>query len=201
MQDLESKTNNNQVYGNIILNCGTGTGAGQEGGIQLGDCVGTKVYNNSIYNQQGTGGHGIYIAGGPNTTSIEVKNNIIHTVGGDLIRVLSSAQKNYVSDYNCFFPDGRKFYWGNVYASSFADWKTKSMQDAHSLAMDPQFRSIPMHDFSLAKGSPCIDQGADVGLTKDFKEIPIPLGKGPDIGAIEFSDISSPSPPINLRLE
>ena len=198
--DLESKVNNNKVYGNIIFTCGTGTGAISQGGIQIGDCVGTKVYNNTIYNQQGTGGHGIYVLGGPHTIGIEIKNNIIHTTGGDLIRVLSSAQKNYVSDYNCFYPDGRKFYWGNAYANSFSDWKTKSRMDLHSLATDPQFNSTLKGDFALKITSPCRDQGTNVGLTKDFNGLPIPQGKGADMGAIESSS-SNISPPTNLRME
>ena len=196
--DLESKANNNQVYGNIIINCGTGTGAGQQGGIELGDCVGTKIYNNTIYNQQGSTGHGIYIYGGPNTTGIETKNNIIHTTGGDLIRVLSPARTNYVSDYNCFYPDGRKFYWGNVYANNYSDWKTKSGMDLHSLATNPQFNGTSTSDFTLKKGSPCIDQGTDVGLTKDFNGQLIPRGLRPDMGAIESYELS---PPINLRVK
>ena len=30
----------------LFLNCGTGTGDSPQGGIELGDCFGTKVYNN-----------------------------------------------------------------------------------------------------------------------------------------------------------
>ena len=198
VQDLASKANNNQVYGNIILNCGNGKMASPQGGIELGDCVGTKVYNNTIYNQQGANGHGIYIAGGPNTTGIETKNNIVHTAEGDLIRVLSPAQTNYVSDYNCFYPDGRKFYWGNAYANSFSDWKAISRLDLHSLAINPQLNNTSIGDFRLIKGSPCINQGTNVGLTKDFSGMPIPQGGGPDIGALEFV---TPIPPPNFRVQ
>ena len=109
---------------------------------------------------------------------------------------------NFVSDNNCFYPDGAQlFYWANGYASSFTDWKTKSTQDSHSLSTDPQFQDISARNFSLTKGSPCIDQGADVGLAKDFNGTSIPLGKIPDIGAMEFPDTSFVRPPGILKVK
>jgi hypothetical protein len=199
MQDLESKANLNQIYGNVILNCGTGTGAMPQGGIELGDCVGTKVYNNTIYNQKGTGGIGIYIAGGQNSNSIEVKNNIVHTAEGGLIKVLSNAKNNFISDHNCFYSDKSKnYFWDSGYLISIADWKAKSLQDIHSFVADPQFINITIGDFRLTKGSPCINKGAYLGVGKDFNEIMIPQGKGPDIGAFEFLENYYLSPPKNF---
>jgi hypothetical protein len=43
------------------------------------------------------------------------------------------------------------------------------------------------HDFHLRPDSVCIDNGADVGLTRDYDGNVIPQGRAPDIGAYEYA--------------
>lgn len=42
-------------------------------------------------------------------------------------------------------------------------------------------------DFRLRPGSPSIDAGTDVGLTRNFEGKPVPQGRAPDIGAYEHA--------------
>jgi len=46
-------------------------------------------------------------------------------------------------------------------------------------------------DFAISKGSPAIDQGQNLGYTNDFFDNPVPVGSAPDIGAIEYTEISA----------
>lgn len=51
---------------------------------------------------------------------------------------------------------------------------------------DPLFVNYSINDFRLQVNSPCIDKGADVGVTHDFNGNIRPQGAGYDIGAFEF---------------
>jgi hypothetical protein len=61
-----------------------------------------------------------------------------------------------------------------------ASWQAATGQDANSFSVNPNLNS----DYSLKGGSPCIDKGVNVGLTKDILGNPI-VGV-PDIGAFEY---------------
>ena len=200
MTDLESASNNNEITGNVIVDCGTGTGSMPQAGIELGDCVGTKVYNNTIFNQQGTGGYGIYAAGGTHTLGIKIINNIVHTTGGDLIRVLAAAQSGFVSDYNCFYPNNTgKFFWGTKYLTGFADWQLKTASDTHSISSDPKFADIAQHKFYLGANSPCKGTGSNVGLNTDFNGNDISSLAVFNMGAFQFGVILHLQAPQNFR--
>jgi len=65
---------------------------------------------------------------------------------------------------------------------------------------DPLFVNPSGSDFRLQSASPCINHGADVGLTYDVVNTPRPFG-AVDKGAYEFvggTDTQSPSAPSNL---
>jgi hypothetical protein len=51
---------------------------------------------------------------------------------------------------------------------------------------DPLFVNYSINDFRLRANSPCIDKGADVGVTHDHDGNIRPQGAGYDIGAFEF---------------
>lgn len=180
VEDDEASANNNKIYYNVVANCGTDNFGG---GIQMGDCVGTEVYNNVIYNQ-GTTGPGIYVFDTTFTTGVLVRNNIVHTTAGHLIRVNTGAATGFVSNYNLFFPDAAgKFHWiGTDY--NFADWKTNSSQDANSpTPTDPLMIDPANGDFNIPATSPCVWAGIAVGVTQDFAGNTV--GDPPDIGALQ----------------
>jgi parallel beta-helix repeat protein len=200
INDAESSLNNNKIYGNIIINNGWG---GFGAGISIGDGVGTKIFNNLVYNQKNNG-HGIYVVGGVNTRNIEVKNNIVDSVEGDLLHVNSQGLSNFIADNNCFHADKQnKFYWDSTHFSDFKEWQAVSGQDAKSIWMDPSFKDASIKDFHLEADSACIDGGVEAGLTRDFDGILIPQGSAPDIGPFEYKpsgDAGIPDSPSNLRI-
>jgi len=54
-----------------------------------------------------------------------------------------------------------------------------------SISEDPQFLDASGGDFRLAKGSPCIDTGMDLGVTTDLDGVGRPTREGFDMGAYE----------------
>jgi len=101
-----------------------------------------------------------------------------------------------VSDYNCIYHSGGGTFmdWkGDDY--DWADWKTNSSQDGNSLNEDPHVINAAGDDFRLLMGSPCINAGTDVSLTRDY--LGILIRHAPDIGAYEnqTNAIFYPPPP------
>jgi VCBS repeat-containing protein len=64
-------------------------------------------------------------------------------------------------------------------------------------AMNPLFAALPLDDYRLMPGSPCIDT-ADPATTypTDIVGTPRPQGVGPDMGAYEFIPLVVPTPPV-----
>jgi len=56
---------------------------------------------------------------------------------------------------------------------------------------DVRMVSPASHNFHLRAGSPCIDGGMDVGLTRDYDGQVIPQGAAPDVGADEYVPVAS----------
>lgn len=86
-------------------------------------------------------------------------------------------------------PDGETA--GELYylAGSYRtlDWLRQNTPHAeHSLAADPAFVDPTGRDFRLQSWSVAVDAGTDVGITRDFDENPVPVGRASDIGAYEF---------------
>jgi hypothetical protein len=148
-----------------------------------GDLVGptvAEIYNNTVYgNTLGGVGH--------TTATFTVKNNILVGNGDGATgwyEISSSAAAVLTSDYNAIYHAGNVFQKGGT-AYNFAGWQGEGY-DAHSLAVDPTLVNAAAGQFLLAPGSPCIDAGADVGLTSDYTGRTVPQGTAPDIGAYEF---------------
>ncbi len=58
-----------------------------------------------------------------------------------------------------------------------------------SISNDPQFVDAAAGDFRLAKGSPCIDTGTNMGITTDLDGVTRPTRLGYDMGCYEERDL------------
>lgn len=77
---------------------------------------------------------------------------------------------------------------GSTYTQAqFAAYQAaEAPQDANSLSADPLFVNPGAADFHLQSGSPCRDEGTDVGLTEDYDGVSVPQETNPAIGAYEY---------------
>jgi hypothetical protein len=178
-----------KIYYNLIVNAsgeGFSTYTENEGTIQF--------YNNTIYLDKNSGDAGLlYLIYGKN---FDFRNNVFMRGGGtfkSLYGVINSGLPK--SDYNLFHQadpaaSPYKFFYNGAYYRSVKDWSAATGLDKNSIDADPKFKNVTS-DWSLQAGSPCIDKGVDVGLTKDINGNPI-IG-APDIGAFEFGG-TTPEP-------
>jgi hypothetical protein len=132
-------------------------------GIQLVSTAGAIVYNNTVYGPSNTSAA---ISQTSTSTGALVKNNIFWT--GAYATVDASSETSTAYDYNDYFSaPGTPFSWGGT-AYNFANWKTNSLQDAHSLNSDPKLTNAGSRNFTLLAGSPAIDAGTNLGSTYQF---------------------------------
>ena len=171
----------NLIYGTYSygVNVGSGGGAGLAGGSTLtfyGNLLdisqannigmlftgsaGNIVYNNTIYGPANTNAA---VSQASTSTGTLVKNNIFWT--GAYASVDATSETGSAYDFNDYFSaSGTPFSWGGT-AYNFANWKTNSGQDAHSLNSDPKLTNGAARNFSLLAGSPAIDAGTNLGST------------------------------------
>ena len=171
----------NLIYGTYAygVNVGSGGGAGLASGSTLTffsnlldisqsnnigllftGSTGNIVYNNTIYGPANTNAA---ISQASTSTATLVKNNIFWT--GAYATVDASSETSTAYDYNDYFSaSGTPFSWGGT-AYNFANWKTNSSQDSHSLNSDPKLTNAGSRNFSLLAGSPAIDAGTNLGST------------------------------------
>ena len=188
---------NSQIYYNVIGNVHEGA-AGSALAIEVNGRNNT-VYNNVIYNSTNIG---IMVNSDPVAGDVSniVKNNIVYMPGGNhLIYVASGVTANPVMDNNVFWggsAGATKYHWkGTQY--NFTNWKTQSGGDSNSTETNSLFVNASAANFSLQAGSPAIDAGANVSLTRDFVGTVVPQGSAPDMGAYEFvvvNETPAPSP-------
>lgn len=157
-----------------------------------------KIYNNVIFN---TEYRGIQIYNQPDYDIIkgnEFVNNILsHTTSYPIYinesnRILDNVFKNNVL-YKKNAAEVTVYYRGTALSASGFNKKNGNNGDTISgnITADCMLRDPQNGDYSLRKGSLCIDAGTDVGLSSDFIGNPIPQGK-PDIGAFETGSIQNP---------
>ena len=205
----------NRIYGTFSYgaNVGSGGGAGLAAGstitffgnvldisaannigILFTGSTGDIVYNNTIY---GPANSNAAISQASTSTGALVKNNIFWT--GKYATVDASSETSSAYDYNDYFSaSGRPFSWGGT-AYTFANWKTNSGQDAHSLNSDPKLTNASGGNFTLLSGSPAIDAGVNLGSTYQMALSPLTswpsgvvlanqngVGLGWEIGAYVF---------------
>jgi len=191
-------SDNAEVYCNLIFNIAV-KGTNLWNGIDINqNCQDGKVYNNVVYKVYG---HCFVIDDA--TAACDgwiIKNNIFDATqnGADDVTIyalpwrLNGAGISWTSDYNCLYPktqtldavvdpvaydlDGDTFY-------TLADWVTAKSQEANSIDSAHLMTDPANDDFTLNPHSPCINAGADVGLTEDYQGLKI--RHAPDIGAHE----------------
>ncbi len=149
------------LWGNL-LDVSQSTSSASGGlGILLTGSVGSIVYNNTVYGPAATTNAAITQV--TTSTGALVKNNIFWT--GNYTSVDASSESSTAYDYNDYFSaSGTPFSWGGT-AYNFANWKTNSAQDGHSLSSDPKLTNAPGENFALLPGSPAIDAGTNLGST------------------------------------
>lgn len=117
-----------------------------------------------------------------------LRNNIIQNVNGKRnygwMNGLSSNMQDIFIQNNIIF--------NNCNNNEIRNYeKVKNFVYENNINSDPLFLSPT--DFRLKSGSPAINAGTDVGLNKDFNDVPVTWK--PDIGVHEYTlDIIEPSP-------
>jgi len=116
--------------------------------------------------------------------------------GGDNIGLAFEQRdtSNYKGDYNLFHNDNVNRtiavgYTDEFSLDKFADWKSYSNQDTHSLiaaSVNNLFVNPVSFNLHSLESSPAVDQGTDINTpSEDYDGITRPQGKGYDIGAYE----------------
>ena len=176
-----------QIYYNLIVNCASA-------GFECYAASNGKIlfYNNTIYLNNSTGSNGtVYLAYGQNFV---FKNNIIvrdYVKDNTLFAIIKtpSMSENDHNLYYTFNDPGSHFRtYYNGYYNTITAWRSATNQDANSINTDPLLVNVAS-DWRLQTGSPCINTGVDVGLTRDILGNPI-VGL-PDMGAYEHTGGSS----------
>lgn len=157
---LRARANNNDVYGNVILEV--------DGSIGLSDVEGSvtnaHIYGNTCCNESHAHYRGLSIDG--RHSNIRIENNIVWTHDEYALWVDAAAASAVTSDYNCFYNTSslRLIHWGEAdYVTwAFGKYQKSSGQDAHSFNRDPRFTNMTGGDYSLQVDSPCVGTGTNL---------------------------------------
>ncbi len=178
------------VANNIISVRGDGEST-TDVGIQLKNGGRQEIYNNTIViGADADDSRGIYFidASGFGSQNSIINNNVVNLAGGYAIDIEDldvATIKTF--DFNNLYSTGTQL--GKYHGSDAADleaWKTLSGFDAHSITTNPQFTDT---SFTISCNYALDSAATPLWLTDDF------YGNdrdatNPDIGAIEFSEIS-----------
>ncbi|MEM5786469.1 MAG: choice-of-anchor Q domain-containing protein, partial [Syntrophobacteraceae bacterium] len=117
------------------------------------------------------------------------RNNLFVVIGnGKAINIIDSgSQVGFGSNNNLLYTHSGASSVAKItgVVKTFSEWQALGY-DLQGINADPKFLDPANGDFRLSRSSPCINAGADVGLTSDFKGWPVPLHGGFDIGAHEY---------------
>jgi hypothetical protein len=158
----------------------------------------TSIINNDCYAIDNANTELIVFGanGGYGVTNHTFQNNLVVNVGTNTTALVYVSDDSTVAlDYNDYWrsTDGNLIRWSNTTTytqAQWADYKTASSQDAHSINADPLF--ISATDYRLQAGSPAIDAGTDVGLDRDIRDRTVPRGRAQDVGAYESMKVFVP---------
>ena len=180
---IPPRSENNKFYGNMVANCAKGMGIGANN-ISFKNSV---VANNTFVDNKTN----ISVYAHPSGTyeNSIVKNNISWKISTD-----------------CTQYEGPNTHLGLAFSNNL--WSSIPTAGGQGLN-DPPYalpkltktsgwnnlvggELIP-EDFMLQPDSPAIDKGIPIdGITHDFFGTLIPQGSAPDIGAVEYTDVSDP---------
>jgi hypothetical protein len=176
---------NGIVKYNIIYHCNYG--------IRLDSVSGVDIWNNVLYDGVGSypGGLIIFDAGTYFVDNIDFRNNII---GSGMTKTISTsyAWENHFSAFDNNLVVNPVFEERDTWTHlSLAQLQAGSAA-LNCFTTSPGFVDAVGHDFHLLSSSPCINKGANVGLTKDYEGNTVPQGAAPDVGAYEYLNGSQP---------
>jgi len=113
-----------------------------------------------------------------------VNNICVHDVADYALSSVSINEPQV--DYNVFYStisSPRSFHWNGVDYSSFEEYQdARGGGNVHSIFDDPDFED---GSYTLLSSSPAVDNGLNLGFTRDIDGTPVPSGEAPDIGAFE----------------
>ena len=188
--DQRGKDINAVVAYNIIYHC--------RYGIKLIDVSSLKIWNNAIYDGTGSNPNGLTIddQGRYFVDNIDFRNNIIG-LGMQVACSTEFARENHFSAFDNNAVENDVIVERSPYDSlSLADLRAEGVA-LHCFTTSPGFVNAVGHDFHLLSTSPCVNKGADVGLTQDYEGNTVPQGAAPDIGAFEFVSSTPPPQPVS----
>jgi hypothetical protein len=175
-----------QIYYNLIYNNNYSPGGTNQStsGVDFSNAHGT-FYDNTLYGNCASNSQlaGLYFY--PDTSTVDLKNNIIMNSGGAKdMTFLQMPASIVTSDYNIVYNANRatSILVGST-SYSWSGYKIASSQDVHSVNSDPLFEDSSNTDFKLLTGSPAVNAGVNVGLTTDY--LGNLIKSSPDIGAYE----------------
>lgn len=161
VQATSASNSNGTVTHNILI--GKDAGQSEDGtGLFLGAVDASysnsaiNIYNNVIISEDADG-DALYV-GRYNASDIILKNNILYNSNaGNVYGSHADLAVYLTTDYNLWYSTKESPFNDKGTARTFAEWKTASSQDAHSVFADPLFRSAT--DYRLRAGSPAINKG------------------------------------------
>jgi hypothetical protein len=181
--------NDLQFYYNTISNCWYSYELWTDAGVTM---TNTHFYNNTCYNSGGSfsatqrpdatySAHVVIWSINGDMTNTIIKNNIFDISFQHAIRIHEATYPGLVIDNNLYNVADLAY----TVAGSFATlalWQADCGQEANSVSGDPLFMSST--DFRLQAGSPAINEGASLGLTRDIDGVLV--SSPPEIGAYEY---------------
>jgi parallel beta-helix repeat protein len=190
---------NVQIYYNLVYH------NSEDGILVFRSCSGNKIYNNVAYGNK----YGVSIRG--NGANAEMLNNVTKNnissgnIAAQLVAVYGGENdgargSGNVYEYNCLGIETPGFIeWGaGIPISNYRAWETSYGKSTYSVKGDPLLTDPSNGNFSIGSGSPCIDSGANVGVSVDYVGTTVPRGSGTDIGAFEWLGATLLAPK-NLR--
>ncbi len=176
------------IRANRVWNCGLG-GTGL-GGINMGEGINHRLYNNVVFSCLGPGIN-LRFNPGPGAAGLEIRDNT--TVdNADVGIYISGTQVNTVVKGNISFGNG---------AGNYENHGSGTVESNNLFGVDPRFVDRAGRDFHLTTTSPA--RGAGIGvswITDDYDGAPRPTSGPADAGAYQFGPfINSGAAAVSTR--